>query len=154
MFYCECGQSRCVDCVPFNHCDYPGCYASNCADCEDEDPGCVKYCCGNRLCGDHLMHKYIKYGAHSSCSECNERAASQLSYWNDSFERWIHSLEEKYGKEPAQQPSAEERFAAAMQKRESLRQRCNAVGRKLSFKQKMFEKYEQKLNSYESVLVG
>ena len=100
------------------------------------------------------MKVMVKRGTDYCCIDCIEIAASQLSQCNDNFERWVHSLEEKYGKEAVQQPSAEEWFAAAMQKRESLRQRCHAVGSKISFKQKQFEKYNKKLNSFESALVG
>ena len=85
----------------------------------------------------------VKRGTDYCCIDCIEIAASQLSQCNDNFERWVHSLEEKYGKEAVQQPSAEERFAAV-----------NAVGSKISFKQKQFEKYNKKLNSFESALVG
>ena len=100
------------------------------------------------------MKMMVKHGEDVYCSECCNRATSQLSDCNDSFEEWVNDLEEKYGRESVQQPSAEETFAAAMQRRESLRQRCHAVGRKLSFKQKMFEKYDWHLNTYESDLVG
>jgi len=156
VFSCECGQTRCTDCVPYNFCDYRGCLNHNCAECADEDPLCAKYCgiCETMCCDGHVMINHINYGAKRYCSSCNEIAATQLSSRNKCFEEWVVELEEKYGREFFQQPSAEENFAAAMQRRESLRQRCHAVGRKLSFKQKMFEKFEQKLQRYESDLMN
>jgi len=100
------------------------------------------------------MMKVVKYGEDEYCSDCSGRAVSQLSDYNDSFEKWVNELEKKYGRESARRPLSEETFAEAMQRRESLRQRCHAVGAKLSFKQKMFEKFEQKLQGYESDLVS
>lgn len=99
------------------------------------------------------MMNHINHGAQRYCSSCNEIAATQLSSRNKCFEEWVNELEEKYGGDSAQRPSAEETFAEVMQKRVSLRQRCHAVGSKLSFKQKMFERFDQKLQRYESDLV-
>jgi len=96
------------------------------------------------------MMNHISYGAERYCSSCNEIAATRLSSRNKYFELWVNELEEKYGRESIQQPLADESFAAVMQKRESLRQRCLAVGRKLSFKQKMFERFDKRLYSFEA----
>ena len=95
--------------------------------------------------------KYVRLDEY--CSSCTGRAALQLSDYNNSFEEWVVELEEKYGRESAHRPLAEETLAEAMQRRESLRQRCHAVGSKLLFKQKMFEKFEQKLQRFESDLM-
>ena len=155
VFSCECGQTRCTDCVPYVFCDYRGCLNHNCAECEDEDPLCAKFCriCDTIYCGDHVMMNHINYGAERYCLSCNEIAATQLSSRNKCFEEWVVELEKKYGGTSSQWPLAEGSFASAMQRRESLRQRCDAVGIKLSFKQKMFEKFDQKLQRYESDLV-
>ena len=145
-----------MDCVSYNFCQYRGCHADNCEDCAEHHFS-VKCCfeCDAIYCGEHMLKMVVKHGEDEYCSECSDRAASQLSDCNDGFENWVNELEGKYGGDLTHHPLAiENTFAAAMQKRESLRQRCHAVGIKLSFKQKMFEKFEQKLQGYECDLVG
>ena len=144
-----------MDCKKFNFCDHPTCRKDNCVDCENEGPDCVKRCldCEETYCAEHRMKDHIKYGEDESyCSDCNERATSQLESCNESFEHWVKELEERYGIKNVSQSPVVEDFSDALQARELLRQRCNAVGNKLSFKQKQWERFDSKYKHYESDL--
>ena len=144
-----------MDCTPFNFCDNDGCGLNNCDDCVDADLGySVKYCgeCGESYCGDCLMKNHIEYGEDDYCSGCNERATLQLESCNERFEYWVKELEERYGSKYVPPLSTDREFSDALQARELLRQRCNEVGNKLSFKQKQFERFDSKCKRYESDL--
>ena len=144
-----------MDCTPFNFCDNDGCGLNNCDDCVDADSGySVKYCgdCMESFCAICLLKSHIKYGEDDYCSDCNERATSQLESCNESFQHWVKELEERYGTNHVSRSHVVEDFSDALQARELLRQRCNAVRNKLSFRQKQFERFDCKYKRYESDL--
>ena len=88
-----------------------------------------------------------------NCSDCNKRATSKLVEYNTSFEGWVKEMENKYGVEHANsRPTVGDDFSAALEERKQLRQRCHAVGSKLSMKQKQFERYHYHCNRFESEL--
>ena len=111
VFICVgCSEAHCIRCVPYYFCRHPDCNDSNCGGCATEAPDeCVKYCydCGSRYCGEHLMLEHLKLGQEDFCSECNQRAKSNLSEINKTFEGWVAKMEENYGFNHPKQPTSE-----------------------------------------------
>jgi len=101
-----------------------------------------------------LLKEYTKLGETSFCLDCTEWVTSQLSDHNEAFKGWVSELEGRYGIVcNGNLSSVSGDFSEAMRERDQLRQRCVAVGHKLSSKQKMSESYDAKFNSYESKVV-
>lgn len=143
-----------MGCVDFHWCDVSNCYNSNCAECSDEHHGCVKPCqnCETKYCGEDLLKRFIN-DSEEFCSDCESRAALNLSGFNAHFRFWVEELEEKYsvkGRDYWSQTG--DNFSQAMEAREELHQRCNAVGMMLLPKQKQFERFDSRLASYEYLL--
>ena len=152
VFRCNfCVEAHCQRCLPFMSCQYPGCTESNCGNCGTH-PGnrIVQMCadCDSSYCPAHLMLAHVKYGVGPFCSDCNEKAASQLVVFNEGFGRWVTILEKRYA-EVGRSQSASSDFPGALRAREQLRQRCHAVGDKLPLKQKQYERFDHWLKKYE-----
>lgn len=127
----------------------------NCDECGTEYPDCAKYCfvCEEIYCSGHLVKMHVKSGGScndSYCSDCNKRAAAKLSELNKQFEEWVTRMEGKYGGVNVSPIFSTDDIFVAMKEREMLRERCSAVGAKLSFKQKQFERYDSTRDRYES----
>ena len=154
VFYCGCCRKiRCMDCKRYNFCDHPKCHQNNCVDCDSEGPDSVVNCleCGGTYCGEHLLKDHLKYGGDWYCPRCSNRAIAYLSYCNESFEKWVNQLEERYGIKHVSQSPVVEDLADAVNERKQLRQRCKAVGNILSFKQKNFERFDNVYRMYQSL---
>ncbi len=91
------------------------------------------------------MLEHLERGADCFCPSCNERAKLHLSEINTRFEEWVTKMEGKYGISHPKQRSSNEDFSDALKEREKLKQRIQAVGDKLSFKQKQFENFDTEL---------
>lgn len=74
----------------------------------------------------------------------------KLSGYNKEFEAWVVKMEEKYSGNNISSLSSTDDISVALKDREQLRERCNAVGNKLSFKQKQFEHFDGLLKEFES----
>jgi hypothetical protein len=64
----------------------------------------------------------------------------------------VQELEDKYSVKGRDCWTLADSLSHAIDAREELRKRCHAVGKLLLPKQKKFERYESKLDSYESHL--
>ena len=160
MAWCECcEQKHCLECRDHEWCDHLGCGTSNCAECvanESEEDYCLaKYCpvCKTSFCSYHILDEHIKCGEDDFCSNCNERAASQLLQENNKFETWIHKMENKYsgGAHNSRMSASTGTFSDLLKARDVLRQRCNAIGDKLPLKQKQFEQFDDLVKGYDGL---
>ena len=95
----------------------------------------------------------MKRGEDEFCSNCNERAASELLECNLAFEKWIQKMENKYcgGKHALALVATRGTFSVQMEKREQLRERCNAIGDRLPMKQKEFEQFDNRVKEYDGL---
>ena len=160
MAWCECcEQKHCLECRDHEWCDHLGCGTSNCAECvanESEEDYCLaKYCpvCKTSFCSYHILDEHIKCGEDDFCSNCNERAASQLLQENNKFETWIHKMENKYcgGAHNSRMSATTGTFSDLLKARDMLRQRCNAIGDRLPMKQKEFEQFDNRVKEYDAL---
>lgn len=157
---CEhCGETACEDCVKHISCEHRGCSCITCAECADHESGAdghihlVINCnvCAKKACLRHLLDDFVEHGEDEYCSDCNERAAWMLSCYNQRFEEWLNIMENKYNGETYKgvMMGATLTFSERMREREKLRQRCNAIGDKLPFKQKEIERYDYWVANFE-----
>jgi len=98
----------------------------------------------------------MKRGEDEFCSNCNERAVSELLECNLAFEKWIQKMENKYsgGKHALALVATRGTFSEQMEKRQKLRERCNAIGDRLPMKQKEFEHFDYMVEYYDSETPG
>lgn len=144
-------MSRCVQCVDFDWCDDPKCYNANCAECSEEHHSSVKPChdCETTYCGKDLLRRVIN-DTEEFCSDCESRASLNLNDYNKRFGLWVQELEDKYsvkGRDCWSQAGND--FSQAIEAKEELRDRFNAVEMMLLPKQKQFERFDSRLASYE-----
>jgi len=87
------------------------------------------------------------------CSLCDERSCKALLEYNNKFNVWLNDMENKYsgGSQNTRRGySAPVTFSEHMRERSSLLQRCAAIGDKLPFKQKQFERFDDHAKRHES----
>lgn len=162
---CEfCDETCCEKCVKHVCCDHPGCSCITCSECADHESGhpghvhLVISCnvCNRNQCLGHLLGEFVKRGEDEFCSNCNERAAWMLSYYNQHFEEWLNIMENKYNGKTHKSVvlGTTSTFSERMKEREVLCQRCNAIGDKLPLKQKQLEHYDYWVKNFEEPLLG